>query len=272
MDQDQDRLVQLMLSALEVIACRVIQLAEGKWGLVLEAIDEKLIKEKSEGETCKDFFNEDNQGELNQEEKEEPKKQISHPLKELYRQMKTYMSQVPVIGFNSAKYVLNLIKRCLAKYLGIHQGNNAFVVKRNNTYMCIATESLKFLDMSQFLAPGSSYSSFLKAYHITQQKGYFPYEWLDDINKLEFTTLPSLEDFYSQLNGSNITEEEYTYCHQVWRDHKMTTFRDFLVRYNYLDVAPFVQAVEKFQQFYFQKGRRIQVSHISSRHCQTAPV
>ena len=262
-DQDQDSLVQLMLSALEVIACRVIQLAEEKWGWVLEAIDEKLIKEKSEGETCEDFFKEDSQGELDQEEKEEPKKQHSHPLKELYRQMKTYMSQVPVIGFNSAKYDLNLIKRCLAKYLGIHQGNNAFVVKRNNAYMCIATESLKFLDMSQFLAPGSSYSGFLKAYHITQQKGYFPYEWLDDINKLEYTTLPSLEDFYSQLKGSNITEEEYVYCHQVWRDHKMTTFRDFLVWYNNLDVAPFVQAVEKFQQFYFQKGIDVFKSAIS---------
>ena len=75
----------------------------------MEAIDEKLIKEKSEGETCKDFFKEDSQDELDQEEKEEPKKQHSHPLKELYRQMKTYMSQVPVVGFNSAKYDLNLI-------------------------------------------------------------------------------------------------------------------------------------------------------------------
>ena len=129
--------------------------------------------------------------------------------------------------------------------------------------MCIATESLKFLYMSQFLAPGSSYSSFLKAYNITQQKGYFPYEWPDDINKLEYTTLPSLEDFYSQLKGRNITEEEYAYCQQVWRDHKMTTFRDFLVWYNNLDVAPFVQAVEKFQQFYFQKGIDVFKSAIS---------
>ena len=69
-EQDQDRLVQLMVSALDVIACRVNQLSEEKWGWVLEAIDEKLIKEKSEGETCKGFFKEDSQDELDQEEKE----------------------------------------------------------------------------------------------------------------------------------------------------------------------------------------------------------
>ena len=34
----------------------------------------------------------------------------------------------------------------------------------------------------------------------------------------------------------------------------MTTFRDFLVWYNNLDVAPFVAAVGNFQKFYFQKG------------------
>ena len=45
-DQLQDRLVQLMVLALDVIACRVIQLAKEKWGWVLEAIDKKLIKKR----------------------------------------------------------------------------------------------------------------------------------------------------------------------------------------------------------------------------------
>ena len=34
----------------------------------------------------------------------------------------------------------------------------------------------------------------------------------------------------------------------------MKTFRDFLVWYNNLDVEPFVEAVENFQQFYFEKS------------------
>ncbi|MCG7866661.1 MAG: hypothetical protein JAY74_09850, partial [Candidatus Thiodiazotropha taylori] len=145
-------------------------------------------------------------------------------------------------------------KRCIAKYLNLHQDSGTFVVKKNNAYTCIAMKTLKFLDMSQFLAPGSSYAGFLKAYHVTEQKGFFPYEWFDDIGKLEATSLPAHGAFYSHLKGSNISEEEYAYCQRVWRDHQMQTFRDFLVWYNNLDVRPFVEAVEKFQHFYFQKS------------------
>jgi len=40
------------------------------------------------------------------------------------------MSQVPVLGFNSAKYDVNLIKRCLAKHLSMHENSTNFVVKK----------------------------------------------------------------------------------------------------------------------------------------------
>lgn len=89
---------------------------------------------------------------------------------------------------------------------------------------------------------------------MTEQKGFFPYEWFDDIGKLEATSLPAHGAFYSHLKGSNISEEEYAYCQRVWRDRQMQTFRDFLVWYNNLDVRPFVEAIEKFLHFYFQKG------------------
>ena len=41
----------------------------------------------------------------------------------------------------------------------------------------------------------------------------------------------------------------------------MTTFRDFLVYNNDLDVGPFVQPVQKMQQFYFEQGKLY--SHLS---------
>ena len=136
----------------------------------------------------------------------------------------------------------------------MHEDSRAFVVKKNNEYTCIATESLKFMDMRQFLAAGSSYAGFLKTYHVTEQKGYFCHEWFDDTAKLDYPSLPPHEDFYSELKASNISEEQYQYCQQVWSDRHMTTFKDFLKWYNNLDAEPFVKAIQNFQQFYFQKG------------------
>jgi hypothetical protein len=42
-----------------------------------------------------------------------------------------------------------------------------YTVKRNNV-MCIKTEALKFLDITNYMAPGFSYSQFLKAYGCTE--------------------------------------------------------------------------------------------------------
>ena len=95
------------------------------------------------------------------------------------------------------------------------------------------------------MAPGFSYDQFLKAYECTQTKGYFPYEWVDSLEKLEFPALPSPEAFHSTLSGSNITEDQYEYCQRVWNDNNMETFRDFFVWYDNLDVIPFLEAIVK---------------------------
>ena len=248
--------VKKMVSQMSVIANRVYELAEEKWGWVLEAIGENILESEEEALDLEVDPQHYSQDKVTDEALEDDgvTKKTSHPLHKIYGHMETYMSQVPVLGFNSAKYDLNLIKRWLAKHLNMHDDPGMFVAKKNNTYTCIATESLKCLDMSQFLAAGSSYAGFLKAYHIREQKGYFPYEWFDDVTKLEATSLPPHQAFYSHLKGSNISEEEYQNCEKVWRDHQTRTFRDFLVWYNNLDVEPFAEAVENFQQFYFEKG------------------
>ena len=117
--------------------------------------------------------------------------------------------------------------------------------------------------MSQYLAAGSSCAGFLKAFHVEQAKGYFCYDWFDNVGKLEHPSLPNHKDFYSQLKGCNITEEEYEHCQKVWRENNMSSFRDFLKFYNNLDVGPFVTAVERFQTFYFNKGIGVFKSAIS---------
>ena len=71
----------------------------------------------------------------------------------------------------SAKYDLNLIKQKLAKHLEMAKDEYGFVVKKANAYACISTEKFKFLDISHFLAPGTSYAGFLKAYRVEETKG-----------------------------------------------------------------------------------------------------
>ena len=80
--------------------------------------------------------------------------------------------QMPVVGFNSGKYDLNVVKEVLFPVL-VKEEEVKFTIKRLNNFMCLATEHLRFLDVSNFLAPGFSYDKFLKAYDCPQTKGKF---------------------------------------------------------------------------------------------------
>ena len=123
----------------------------------------------------------------------------SRPATNLYKklmgQLYGWMHQFPVIGFNSGKYDLNAIKQFLIPYFlstsksgeqeeqddkeeeneGI---GSFFVIKRNNTFMCLSTDQLKFLDMTNYIAPWFSYDKYLKAYGCEVTKGTFPYEYM----------------------------------------------------------------------------------------------
>jgi hypothetical protein len=149
---------------------------------------------------------------------------------------------------------MNFVKAHLAKQLDMHGPGETFNVKRNNSYAYLANDTFKMLDVTSYMSPGVSYDKFLKAFEVAENKGYFPYEWLDDVDKLNHPNLPSHEDFYSSLKDCNISPEEYQFCQHVWSDYGMSTFQDFLIWYSNLDVGPFVQAVEHLQKIYFDRG------------------
>ena len=171
---------------------------------------------------------------------------------QLEDKMTAYIQELPVLGFNSGKYDINIAKRFLLPYLIKHHPIK-FSVKRNNNHMCLKTNFLKFLDITNYMAPGFSYDQFLKAYECEQTKGFFPYEWIDGLDKLNEASLPPHEAFYSTLKSQNISAEEYRYCQQVWEENQMITVKDFLVWYNNLDVLPFLEAVEKMSAFWQER-------------------
>ena len=120
-------------------------------------------------------------------------KKTVNPYKTLEKQLQTWLHQLPVLGFNSGKYDLNTIKRFFVPLLIRNSDDeqaSCFVIKHHNSFMCLSTEKLKILDLLNFLAPGYSYDKYLKAYGCDLQKGHFPYEYMDDIVKLEDCALP----------------------------------------------------------------------------------
>ena len=65
------------------------------------------------------------------------------------------------------------------------------------------------MDILQFFAPGYDLKSFFKAFGVSEQKGFFPYDYFTNADQLDETTLPPYENFYSVIKGCNVLEEEY---------------------------------------------------------------
>ena len=125
----------------------------------------------------------------------------------------------------------------------------------NGRIMFINTPKFKFLDVLNYLAPGITYDKWVKTYGATLTKSWLPYEWLDSPDKLDFPGLPPYMAWYSKLKGEYVlTLKEYDDCHRIFREKGMRTFGDWLEYYNNLDVAPFLEALQKMKEFYTDLG------------------
>ena len=204
-------------------------------------------------------------------------------LENLYGKFEGYCKELVVFGFNSAGYDIKLIKKYLFKELCEHGEQPNFTVKKAGKYPCIKTEHLKFMDILQFLAPGYNLKSFFKAFGVSEQKGFFPYDYFTHADQLDETTLPPYETFYSTIKNCNVLEEDYAtfqklidqgksqqealqalrlptkpktgpenyqWLQQLWDENQWSTFADYLKWYNDLDVTPMSQATENMNEFY----------------------
>ena len=140
---------------------------------------------------------------------ENPQELTLNWLQTLRKFIDLYCHQFPVLGFNSSRYDLNLLKRDILQVLQQQSDNNVHVIKKLNQYSSISTPTLKFLDMVNFVSPGYSYAKFLKAFGVEERKSYFPYEFLDDVSKLS-----------DGFNAATNTVFEFNGCY--WHGHDCT--------------------------------------------------
>ena len=164
-----------------------------------------------------------------------------------------WFNQVPVVGFNSGHYDLKLIRKYFVPVMT--QGRGVFAAEKNGRIMFISTPKFKFLDVMNYLAPGITYDKWIKTYGATLAKSWLPYEWFDSPDKLDYPRLPPYFAWYSKLKGAYVlSPKEYDDCKRIFRERGMRTFGDWLGYYNNLDVAPFLQALQKMKEFYTNLG------------------
>ena len=91
---------------------------------------------------------------------------------------KQWVNQVPLIGFNSGKNDLNMVKAYFVKKINYNKEDewdeDVFTAKKENAYMFLTTSKFKFLDVKNYIGPGLSYDAWCKSMGCRLQKLMFP--------------------------------------------------------------------------------------------------
>ena len=163
---------------------------------------------------------------------------------------RNWVNQVPVFGFNSGRYDLNMIKEYFVGELA--EISDVKVAKKENSYMFLSAPKFKFLDIKNYLAPGLSYDAWCRAYGCELQKLALSYEWFDSFDKLNHKGPVKYEEFFSSLKGGiTISQEEYQNFCDEFSKRGCVTMKDWLKEHNRSDVKPFIEALEKTREQYY---------------------
>ena len=77
---------------------------------------------------------------------------------------------------------------------------------------------------SEFVNTYKSYKfsdSDINKFILLLQKAVYPYEYMDDLEKFNETSLPKKEDFYSHLNMVDIADADYTYTKIIFNNFEI---------------------------------------------------
>ena len=212
-DGDPQDLVNKMVDHLELISDHSYRLLREEFADVYDQLDQREVEEVK-GESTKTGLT---------------SKQLRHKLD-------AYLYELPVVGFNSSNYDLNVIKPYFFQRVAnlaqqtdqqaSHDTTDSreenkeeeeeeekeeekeeddevekddrsklkFLVKNMNQYKCVSTD--KFLDIMSFIAPGFSYAKYLAAFEVEEQKGFFPYKYVTNLQRLDLPNLPPKEAFF----------------------------------------------------------------------------
>ena len=87
----------------------------------------------------------------------------------------------------------------------------------------------------------------LNKFILLPRKGIYPYEDMDNWRKIDETTLPPKEAFYSNLNLENISDKDYANAQKVWKVFEIKNRGDYHDLYVKSDTLLLPDVFENFR-------------------------
>ena len=200
----------------------------------------------------------------------------------------------PVVFHNLSGYDSHLF----IKNLGFSEGNIDCIPQNEEKYISFTKRiqvgsytnkkgetkplhhKIRFIDSFKFMAtsldnlvnnlPKDAFNNVKRCYaedklSLLTRKEVYPYEYMDTLEKLKETKLPSREEFYSRLNGVGINDEDYEHAQKIWETFEMKNLEDYHNLYNQVDVLLLADVFENFRNVCIKNYK------LDPAHYYTAP-
>ena len=178
---------------------------------------------------------------------------------------------IPIVFHNLTGYDSHLIIKELAASKTC-EGRVSIIAENKQKYISFtkfikgSDFNLRFIDSFRFLASSlDTLSSYLDntpiltkefqkdGYTVDQipilrRKGVYPYDFTSSFDSLKVTELPSIQNFYSFLNESGISDDDYEHARLVWNTFRIKTLGEYSDLYLKTDVLLLSDVFENFRE------------------------
>ena len=142
------------------------------------------------------------------------------------KELEKHTSKIGVIAKNTENYISFSVKVEVDKF--IDKAGKTVLNEKSKELELRFIDSFKFMSSSldslvnNLAKGGHEFWGFEKRSpkqkELLIRKGVYPYEYMDSWDKFEEKQLPSIEDFYSKLNMSGISEKDHSHACKVWNE------------------------------------------------------
>ena len=162
----------------------------------------------------------------------------------------------PLISSISKKYnITNAVAQTNEKYMGFTVGKKQEWVDKTGKNREKIEPILKFRDSLAHMSMGlETLAGLLKKedfinlkkesnkrgytgnqFIALTRKGIYPYNWVNNLEKMNETKLPPRQDFFNDLSGSQCDYNKYLWAQHVWKLFDCKTFKDYHDIYLFAD-------------------------------------
>ena len=185
------------------------------------------------------------------------------------KELGKHSDSMEVIAKNKEDYISFVIKVLVNKY-----------IEKNGEEKDKLIE-LRFIDSFKFMS--SSLDSLTKnlvssgkqlfgfedysqlQYDLLTRKGIYPYEYMSSWDCFEETQLPPIEAFYSKLNMSSISSDDYQHAQKAWKEFRIHNLGDYHDLYLRTDMILLANVYEAFRDTCLQHHK------LDAVHFYTSP-